>query len=107
MKKPTINLNKESLTKYGLVLILLIIALPFLLGICLPVINRILGAPNLSILEDYQPIGSIEIYDYKDNFVGVLQGKEDRQVVKLSQISDYAKLIFYKARAINSNFLTY
>lgn len=57
----------------------------------LPVVNRILGAPNLSILADYRPIGSIEIYDYKDQFVGVLQGKEDRQVVKLSQIADSMK----------------
>lgn len=71
--------------------ILLIILSPFLLRLSLPILNKILGAPKLSILEDYQPIGSIEIYDYKDNFVGVLQGKEDRQVVKLSQISDYMK----------------
>ncbi len=57
----------------------------------IPIINRVLGMPNLAILEDYRPIGSIEIYDYKENFVGVLQGKEDRQVVKLEEMSDYIK----------------
>lgn len=56
----------------------------------LPVLNRVLGMPDLSILEDYRPMGNIEIYDYRDEFVGVLQGEEDRQVVKLNQISDYA-----------------
>ncbi|MBT6843495.1 MAG: PBP1A family penicillin-binding protein [Candidatus Melainabacteria bacterium] len=71
--------------------IVLLIASPFILRASIPLLNGILGAPDLSILEDYQPIGSIEIYDYKDNFVGVLQGKEDRQVVKLSQISDHMK----------------
>ena len=83
---------KNLLTNKIIIAILLfIIASPFLFKISLPVINKILGAPSLAILEDYQPIGSIEIYDNEDNFVGVLQGKEDRQVVQLEQISDYAK----------------
>lgn len=55
------------------------------------VINRVTGMPNLEVLEDYRPIGSIEVYDFQDNFVGVLQGKEDRQVVGLNEISDYMK----------------
>lgn len=84
------NLPKNLIAKLIIAALALVILFPFALKITLPVFNRILGAPDLKILEDYQPIGSIEIYDYKDNFVGVLQGKEDRQVVKLSQISDYA-----------------
>lgn len=82
--------SKTLVTKIIIAIALVLIAVPFLFSVSLPVINRILGAPNLSILEDYQPIGSIEIYDYRDNFVGVLQGEEDRQVIKLNQISDYA-----------------
>lgn len=84
-------LNRQFLTKALIVIAVIFIALPLSMRIVLPIFNRIVGAPDLSILEDYHPIGSIEIYDYEDNFVGVLQGKEDRQVVKLSQISDYAK----------------
>jgi len=71
--------------------ILALILFPFVFRGSLSVLNRVIGAPDLEILEDYQPIGSIEIYDYEGNFVGVLQGKEDRQVVKLNQISDYLK----------------
>ena len=51
--------------------------------ITVPIFNRIVGMPRIDVLEDYRPIGSIEIYDYQDNFVGVLQGKEN--------VSDYAK----------------
>jgi len=83
-------LNKSLIIKILAGLILVTFLAPIAFRMSLPVINKILGAPNLSILEDYQPIGSIEIYDYKDNFIGVLQGEEDRQVIKLGQVSDYA-----------------
>jgi penicillin-binding protein 1A len=83
-------INKNLIIKLIAVLILAVFLIPIVFRISLPHINKILGAPNLSILEDYQPIGSIEIYDYKDNFIGVLQGEEDRQVIKLGQVSDYA-----------------
>ena len=83
--------NKPLLKKIGLGIVVFAITWSLSFKFVLPIINRILGCPDLSILENYQPIGSIEIYDYRDNFIGVLQGKEDRQVVKLSQISDFAK----------------
>ncbi len=83
--------NKALATKIIFAIFLIFIAVPMTTRLMIPVMAFAMGAPDLSILEDYQPIGSIEIYDYRDNFVGVLQGKEDRQVVKLSQISDYAK----------------
>ena len=85
------SLNKSIAVKIIIALFVVFIGLPLSLRVVVPVLAAIMGAPDLSILEDYQPIGSIEIYDYKDNFVGVLQGKEDRQVVRLSQISDYTK----------------
>ena len=83
---------KKIFTKQVLFILALIFVIGPLIAIqSLPLLTKALGAPDLSILEDYQPIGSIEVYDYCDNFVGVLQGKEDRQVVKLDQISDYMK----------------
>lgn len=84
--------NKQQSIAAILIFIATLFVLGFLgLRVGIPIANRILGMPDLNILEDYRPIGSIEIYDYEDNFVGVLQGKEDRQVVKLEEISDYMK----------------
>lgn len=57
----------------------------------LPAINRSLGLPSLGNLIEYEPISSIELYDYRDNFVGFLQGEEDRQVVSLSEVSPFLK----------------
>ena len=57
----------------------------------LPAINRVLGLPTIKNLTEYEPISSIEIYDYRNNFVGFLQGTEDRQVVPLSEISPHLK----------------
>ena len=71
--------------------------LSFLVGIILgiylvlPSINRFFGLPNLSNITEYELISSIELYDYRDNFVGFLQGAEDRQVVSLSEISPSLK----------------
>ncbi len=70
--------------------LVLVVALPIIFWFSIPLINRAMGVPDLKVLEDYQPIGSIELYDYQDNFLGVLQGKEDRQVVSLNQMSEYA-----------------
>src|SRR3989338_248409 len=76
--------------KYTSILALCIV---FLLGgyIFLPSINQFLGFPDIDNLTEYEPISSIEIYDYRDNFVGFLQGVEDRQVVPLSEISPFLK----------------
>jgi 1A family penicillin-binding protein len=83
--------SREKLKKTIPLVVVIVLLFPFATRIGLPIVNRVLGSPDLSILEDYQPIGSIEIYDYQDNFVDVLQGKEDRLVIKLNQISDYMK----------------
>ncbi len=85
------SLNRDLAIKIIIAIFVIFIGIPLSLRVVVPVLGAIMGAPDLSSLEDYQPIGSIEIYDYKDSFVGVLQGKEDRQVIKLAQISDYTK----------------
>lgn len=59
--------------------------------IALPSINRLIGLPQIDNLTEYDPISSIEIYDYRDNFVTFLQGSEDRQVVSLSEISPFLR----------------
>ena len=75
----------------------LIFIITFIIGLtlgtflALPTVNRILGLPDLSNITEYEPISSIEIYDYRDNFVGFLQGVEDRKVVPLSEISPFLK----------------
>lgn len=90
-----IRFQQMSLKAKLIVIAIFLVLLPQLSFLAfqktVPVINRVIGMPDLNILEDYRPIGSIEVYDYDDNFVGVLQGKEDRQVVKLDDISDYVK----------------
>lgn len=71
--------------------------LAFVLGICIgtylaiPSLNDYFGLPSLENITEYEPISSIELYDYRDNFVGFLQGVEDRQVVPLSEISPFLK----------------
>lgn len=72
-------------------------------------INRILGMPRVDNLENYSPISSIEVYDKNDQFVTVLQGEEDRQVVKLADVSTSLKQAlfasedrsFYKHGGVN------
>lgn len=72
------------------IVVIFFVVFPLMVRGALPIINHLAGMPDLSILENYNPVGSIEVYDYQNKFVGVLQGKEDRQVVKLNQISPYA-----------------
>lgn len=68
-------------------------ALGILLGIYLaiPSVNRFLGLPKVSTIAEYEPISSIELYDYQDKFVGFLQGTEDRQVIPLNEISPFLR----------------
>ena len=81
--------NKAAIIKAIIILVILGIVGIGVFFVSLPIINKIFGADDLSVFENYQPVGSVEIYDYRDEFVGVLQGEEDRQVVKLNQISDH------------------
>lgn len=76
--------------KYVFVFVFLIILLAA--GyIATPAANRAFDLPDLSDVTEYEPISSIELYDFKDRFVGYLQAKEDRKVVPLKQISPYLR----------------
>ena len=77
--------------KRYLIALILLIVIAFASYIALPYTNRLLGLPNISSLTEYEPISSIEIYDYRDKFIGFLQAKEDRQVVALKDISPYLR----------------
>ena len=67
------------------------LAIVLLAYFALPSVNRLLGLPSINNLTEYEPLSSIEIYDYRDNFVGFLQGVEDRKVVPLGEISSYLR----------------
>jgi len=84
------TLNRPMGTRLTILITLLI---GILIGcyITLPLINRYLGLPSIANLTEYEPISSIEIFDYRDNFVGFLQAEEDRQVVPLGEISPFLK----------------
>jgi penicillin-binding protein 1A len=43
--------------------------------------------PDLSILETYRPVEAVQIYDRFDHLTSVISGEQDRQVIKLNQIS--------------------
>jgi penicillin-binding protein 1A len=88
--------NKSSAGKSGgswrgfwkavLITLFIIIALP--LGyICAKVYQQLKDMPDISILERYEPIEAIQIFDKNDHLVCTVEGDEDRRVVPLSQIS--------------------
>lgn len=83
------QINRPLIIKVSSIVAIAIIIFTAIVFLSFPIINKIFGADDLSVFENYQPVGSVEIYDYKDEFVGVLQGEEDRQVVRINQISDY------------------
>lgn len=43
--------------------------------------------PDISLLERYEPIEAIQVYDRNDKLVCTVEGDEDRRVVSLSQIA--------------------
>lgn len=43
--------------------------------------------PDITLLEKYEPIEAIQIFDRNDKLVAVVEGDEDRRVVPLNQIS--------------------
>lgn len=45
--------------------------------------------PDISILERYEPIEAIQIFDRNDHLVCTVEGDEDRRVVSLSQIAPH------------------
>lgn len=71
--------------------VVIVIGIIFGSYLALPAFNRLIGLPDIGNLTEYQPISSIELYDYRDNFVGFLQAEEDRQVIPLGEVSPYLK----------------
>jgi penicillin-binding protein 1A len=51
------------------------------------VYQQLKDMPDISVLEKYEPIEAIQIYDKNDRLVCTVEGDEDRRVVPLSQIS--------------------
>src|SRR5580700_2656546 len=43
--------------------------------------------PDISLLERYEPIEAIQIFDRNDHLIAVVEGDEDRRVVPLNQVS--------------------
>ena len=73
----------------GLVLLL------FLAGMCVGgyvaamVWQQLKDLPDISILERYEPIEAIQIFDRNDKLVCTVEGDEDRRVVSLSQVAPH------------------
>lgn len=45
------------------------------------------NVPDIAVLERYEPIEAIQVYDRYDHLVCTVEGDEDRRVVSLSQVS--------------------
>lgn len=72
--------------KTFLLIVFLLIALP--LGyVGAKIYQLVKDMPDISILERYEPIEAIQIYDKNDHLVCTVEGDEDRRVVPLSQVS--------------------
>lgn len=57
-------------------------------GIMLPTTWLVMNPlPDIRMLENYSPIEAIKIYDINDKLVSVVAGEEDRQAIKLSEVS--------------------
>jgi len=70
------------------ILILLFIAVALPLGyVGAKVYQQLKDMPDISILEKYEPIEAIQIFDRHDHLVCTVEGDEDRRVVPLNQIS--------------------
>ena len=77
----------QNLIFCTLYLLIIVFSGWFLLNLWISPINKLLGLPLVEDLEYYSPISSIEVYDKDDQFVAVLQGKEDRQIISLTEVA--------------------
>ena len=57
------------------------------LTIC--VMLNLARVPNLSFLENYQPVGFIQVYDRDDKLICKIEGTEKRKIIPLSQITPH------------------
>lgn len=75
-----------SFIKGCLLVLFLAIAIP--LGyIGAKVYQQLKDMPDISVLEKYEPIEAIQIFDKNDHLVCTVEGDEDRRVVPLKQVS--------------------
>jgi penicillin-binding protein 1A len=51
------------------------------------VYQQLKDMPDISVLERYEPIEAIQIFDRNDHLICTVEGDEDRRVVPLSQVS--------------------
>jgi|GEM_PF-705153 len=92
LKKPSFQDKQPIDWKRKVVLICL--AIPFciwigwiLFNLLISPINRLLGLPEVDNLAARGLSSSIEVYDKDNQFVCVLQGDQDRQIISLRQVS--------------------
>jgi penicillin-binding protein 1A len=57
------------------------------LAIC--VMLDLMRVPNLAFLENYQPVGFIQVYDRDDKLICKIEGTEKRKIIPLSQITPH------------------
>ena len=72
--------------KTACLVVFLLIALP--LGyVGAKIWQQLKDMPDISVLERYEPIEAIQIFDKNDHLICTVEGDEDRRVVPLSQVS--------------------
>lgn len=70
----------------ALIILFILVALP--VGyIGAKISQQLKDMPDISILEKYEPIEAIQIFDKNDHLVCTVEGDEDRRVVPLSQVA--------------------
>ena len=51
--------------------------------------QQLKDVPDISILERYEPIEAIQIFDRNDKLVCTVEGDEDRRVIGLNQVAPH------------------
>jgi penicillin-binding protein 1A len=87
LKTYTNNSPNWQIFVKGALIILLIAAIPVGYFIA-SFYQQLKDLPDISILEKYDPIEAIQIYDRNDHFVACVEGDEDRRVIPLNQVSN-------------------
>lgn len=88
--------KRDSLKSKIIFWLSLIILVPILLFLIYYIfigpINRLFGLPDTrSLADDSSAVSSIQVYDKNNEFVCILQSKEDRQLITLEQVATPVK----------------
>jgi penicillin-binding protein 1A len=86
-KKPNRTLGVlGKILKYGFVLVCIVVAVGF--GyVGAKIWKQLHDLPDITLVERYEPIEAIQLYDRNDHLICTVEGDEDRRVVPLNQIS--------------------